>query len=74
MKSNGISLPPRLPRDEKELHRAIILLGSRKQTELNRRARHELEGLIGVYPSAKEAAFWKRVLRRATQELIQSNR
>jgi hypothetical protein len=68
MKPAETSLPPRLPRDERELHRTITLLGSRKQTELNSRARSELESLIGVYPSAKEAALWKQVLRRAMQE------
>ena len=63
--SDTISLPPRLPRDEAELKRTLILLGNRKQTELKSSARRELESLIGVYPTLKEAALWKRVLRRA---------
>lgn len=62
-----ISLPPRLPQTEAELKRAIILLGNRKQVELKTEARHELESLIGVYPTIKEAALWKRVIRRACQ-------
>lgn len=63
--SSTISLPPRLPQSEEELKRAIILLGNRKQVELKSEARRELESLIGVYPTIKEAALWKRVLRRA---------
>ena len=61
------SLPPRLPQNEAELKRTIILLGNRKQVELKTDARRQLESLIGVYPSIKEAALWKRVLRRAYQ-------
>jgi hypothetical protein len=63
--SNTTSLPPRLPQNEAELNRTIILLGNRKQVELNTDARRQLESLIGVYPTIKEAALWKRVLRRA---------
>ena len=62
--SGAISLPPRLPQSEEELKRAIILLGNRKQVELKSEARRQLESLIGVYPTIKEAAVWKRVLRR----------
>lgn len=62
--SNTISLPPRLPQNEAELNRAIILLGNRKQVELNSDVRRQLESLVGVYPTIKEAALWKRVLRR----------
>ncbi len=69
--SDTVPLPPRLPRNEAELKRSIILLGNRKQTELKASARRELESLIGVYPTVKEAALWKRVLRRACQEVIQ---
>jgi len=63
--SQTIALPPRLPQSEEELNRTIILLGNRKQGELNTDARRQLERLIGVYPSIKEATLWKRVLRRA---------
>ena len=69
-KSNNSSiseLPPRLPQNSAELKRAIILLGNRKQVELNKHAQHELEKLIGVYPTVKEAKIWKRVIRRACQ-------
>jgi hypothetical protein len=65
--SDPISLPPHLPRNEEELNRSIILLGNRKQTELNSSARRQLESLIGAYPTLKEAALWKRVLRRVCQ-------
>jgi len=60
-------LPPRLPQNEEELKRTIILLGNRKQVELKTDARRQLESLIGVYPTIQEAALWKRVLRRACQ-------
>ena len=63
--SDVAPLPPRLPVDDAALHRAIILLGNRKQIELNSRCREELERLIGAYPTRKEAALWKRMLRRA---------
>ena len=69
-KSNDSSiseLPPRLPQNSAELKRAIILLANRKQVELNKHAQHELEKLIGVYPTVKEATIWKRVMRRACQ-------
>jgi hypothetical protein len=69
-----ISLPPRLPQNARELKRAIMLLGERKKTELSERAQNELLQLLGVYPTVKEAAFWKRVLRRACQgEGLQDN-
>jgi len=42
------SLPPRLPQNEEELKRTIILLGNRKQVELKTDARRQLESLIGV--------------------------
>ena len=66
--SDTMSLPPRLPRNEEELNRTIIMLGNRKQTELKTGARRELESLIGVYPTFKEAKLWKRVLRRVCAE------
>jgi hypothetical protein len=64
-----ISLPPRLPQSGGELERVITLLGNRKQAELNPQARNELQELLGVYPTVKEASFWKRVLRRICREL-----
>jgi len=72
--TNRISLPPRLPQNRQELDRTIILLGNRKQTELNAHAQRELESLIGVYPTVKEATLWKRVLRRACQGVIQQGK
>lgn len=70
-KSETISLPPRLPQNEEELNKVITLLGNRKRVDLNARARRELERLIGVYPTVKEASAWKRVLRRVYQETVQ---
>jgi hypothetical protein len=67
---NAISLPPRLPQNRQELDRAIILLGCRKQAELSTHTRRELAELIGVYPTVEEATLWKRVLRRACQDVI----
>jgi len=65
-----IPLPPRLPQSEEELKRTIILLGNRKQVELKPLARRQLETLIGVYPTIKEATLWKRVLRRACKGIF----
>jgi hypothetical protein len=73
-KSAKISLPPRLPQNRQELDRSIILLGNRKQNELSAEARRELEILIGVYPTLKEAAIWKRELRRVVNRAIQDAR
>ena len=61
-------LPPRLPVNDAEIDRTIILLGNRKQMELNSRCRQELERLLGAYPTRQEAALWKRVLRKACRE------
>jgi hypothetical protein len=73
-KSVNVSLPPRLPRTRRELQRSIILLGNRKQNELNADARGELESLIGIYPTLKEAVLWKRELRRAFNGIIKDAR
>jgi hypothetical protein len=51
------SLPPRLPQNEAELKRTIILLGNRKQVELKTEARRQLESLIGVYPTMKRLLY-----------------
>jgi hypothetical protein len=69
---NTISLPPRLPQSSEELERVITLLGNRKQAELNPSSRNELQKLLGVCPSVKEASFWKRVLRQVCQEAVRS--
>jgi hypothetical protein len=65
-----IPLPPRLPQSRDELDRSIMLLGNRKQADLNKRARRELERLLGAYPTVEEAALWKRMLRRACLDNI----
>lgn len=57
-------LPPRVPQNTDELKRAFILLGNRINDELNVRAKMELEGLLGVYPTAREARGWKRALQQ----------
>jgi hypothetical protein len=61
-----------LPLNSEELERVITLLGNRKQAELNPPARNELQKLLGVYPSVKEASFWKRMLRQVCQEVVRS--
>jgi hypothetical protein len=71
-KSDSIPLPPRLPQNSQELDRTIMLLGNRKQVELNNYARRELENLIGVYPTVREATLWKRVLRRACKRAAEN--
>ncbi len=70
--AKSIILPPHLPQNEAELEITIALLGNRKQCELGAQARLKLEKLIGIYPTAKEAAIWKRTLRRVYQESIQT--
>jgi hypothetical protein len=65
---NAISLPPRLPKSGEELERVITLLGNRKQAELNALAKNEMQELLGVYPTMKEASLWKRVLRQICQD------
>jgi hypothetical protein len=76
MKKRGrqstISLPPRLPQSSEELERVITLLGNRKQAELNPSARNDLRELLGVYPTVKEAASWKSMLRRICSEVVRS--
>jgi hypothetical protein len=71
-RQNTISLPPRLPQTGEELERFITLLGNRKQAELNPSARDELRELLGVYPTVKEAAPWKSMLRRICSEVVRS--
>lgn len=66
--ANVDPLPPKLPANERELDRTIVLLGNRKQSDLNPRCKQELEQLIGAYPTMKEAALWKRLLRRACRD------
>lgn len=69
---NTITLPTRLPQSDEEFERVITLLGNRKQAELNPSAQNELRELLGVYPSVKEASFWKRVLRRVCREFART--
>ncbi|MGH9906010.1 MAG: hypothetical protein ACRD8U_10580 [Pyrinomonadaceae bacterium] len=45
-KSDTMSLPPRLPQNQQELDRCIILLGNRKRVKLNTHARREPSGEI----------------------------
>jgi hypothetical protein len=69
---NTISLSPRLPQNSEQIERVITLLGNRKQAELNPSARNELRELLGVYPTVKEAASWKGILRRICSEVVRS--
>ena len=71
----GTTYPFRWPKDEARFQRLISLLGHRTKGELKNKARQELIGLIGSYPSAEQAAFWKKNLktleRQQKQSLIQ---
>lgn len=64
-------LPPQIPETLAEIERAIMLLGSRWRCELTNKARNELEGLIGRYPSVKEAALWKSALKGLREDMLE---
>jgi len=64
-------LPPRIPEDLKDLERAVLLLGNRWRTDLNPKARRELEDLVGRYPSKAQAALWKSALRALREEMTE---
>ncbi|HIK26630.1 MAG: hypothetical protein N3E45_09365 [Oscillatoriaceae bacterium SKW80] len=57
------SFPPKIPDNPRELERAICLLGNRTKNELGTKSRLELKNLIGIYPTAEEAASWKQTLK-----------
>jgi hypothetical protein len=57
------SLPPQIPGTAEQLQRAITLLGNRTKADLKTKPRQELISLIGTYPSATQAGFWKRNLK-----------
>jgi hypothetical protein len=63
-----LSLPPKMPGNDADFERAIMLLGSRAKTELQNKARAELVELLGSYPSAGTAAEWKLVLSTFRKE------
>lgn len=56
-------LPPKMPEGE-ELVRAIELLNSRIEGDLEKESRDELKALIGIYPSQAQAMAWKQALKR----------
>jgi hypothetical protein len=64
-------LPPRIPEAIKDLERAVLLLGNRWRTDLNPKARKELETLVGKYPSKAQAALWKSALRALREEMVE---
>jgi hypothetical protein len=63
--------PPRLPANEYELERAVMLLGSMgKGHRLKQSKREELEEFVGRLPrSAEEAQEWKRALKYWKKEM-----
>ncbi len=63
-------LPPRIPEQRKDIERAMLLLGNRWRTDLNPKARKELEALVGRYPSRAQAAAWKTALRGLREEMV----
>ena len=69
----GTTYPFKLPRDEASFQRVISLLGHRTKGELKNKARQELIGLIGSYPSAEQAAFWKKNLKSLERQQKQSS-
>ena len=71
---NTYQLPPRLPQSVEELELTIKLLGNRKRAELGIPTQNKLKRLIGVYPTCKEAALWKRILRRVCREQFENVR
>ena len=66
---NATSMPPKdgpplVPRTPEGLERAIMLLGNRTKSALRKKARTELEELVGAYPNPAQAAVWKQMLTR----------
>lgn len=62
---------PWIPETEKQLGRAIALLGNRVKAESTPKVRAELESLIGIYPTEEQAATWKsklKAIRKQRQE------
>ncbi len=57
------NLPPKVPKGE-DLVRALELLDSRAERELEKDSREELKALIGIYPSHAQAMVWKQALKR----------
>ena len=50
---------------------AEMLLGNRWRSELNNKARKELEALVGCYPTANQASAWKSALKSLRQEMVE---
>lgn len=71
LKRTADELPPRIPEELKDLERAVLLLGNRWRTDLNPKARKELEALVGRYPSKEQAAAWKTALRGLREEMTE---
>jgi hypothetical protein len=67
-------LPPKLPPDLNDISRAVCLLGNRIASDLKDKAKVELIGLIGVYPSQEQAKHWKQSLKRMLKEGIEPDR
>ncbi len=64
----GPSVPLKLPSASEDLQRLICLLGNRTKGELKAKARQEIESLIGIYPTAEQAALWKHNLKQLLKD------
>jgi hypothetical protein len=69
-----LPLPPVVPNTVEDIERAVVLLGNRVRNELRRGPRHELEALIGKYPTRTDAVAWKISLKRMRKELMEAIR
>ena len=68
------AMPPKLPLDDDEFERAIMLLGTlAKGTTLTNKTADELEEILGVIPSLKVAAFWKTELKKLRKERLEQD-
>ena len=62
--------PPQVPTELADLHRAIMLLGSRVQVKLTPKRQKELEALLSCYANANTAAAWKSALKELRRDEI----
>lgn len=67
------AMPPRMPQDDAEFERAVLLLGAlTKGNALTKKTADELEELLGVIPSREVAVFWKTQLKKLRKERAES--
>ena len=59
-------LPPKIPKTRKDFEVAVILLGNiQGGCKLTTKSQRKLTDIIGIYPTPKEAAVWKKSLKAA---------